>query len=293
MRTHTKTFDIRFTEKEYERLCKRAEKSGLPKTTYIRHMINGYAPKEQPPVSFYDFLSRWAVHPVEVAWERQKQFIADASHELKTPLTVILSNADMLCKDGTFEDKKMTRRMEHIKSEAGRMKHLVDDMLSLARSDNVGKTAVPGKIDFSDIVTSAMLIYEPILYDEKKKLIYDVNSNLIVSGDAEQLQQLIHVLMDNAAKYCSEGGFVKVELLATDRKHVLLKVYNDGEPIPKEDLSKIFLRFYRRDEARSAQGGFGLGLSIARAIVSDHSGKIWAENSKEQGNTFCVLLPLA
>ena len=237
-------------------------------------------------------LSRWAVRPVERAWEQQKQFIADASHELKTPLTVILSNADMLCADQAFADDKKMRRMEHIQAEAIRMKQLVEDMLSLAKSDSAPETAVFSQIDFSYLITNILLIYEPIVFDEKKKLTYELQNSLAVMGDSERLKQLIHILLDNARKYCPQEGNIRIDLTANERGHLLLTVFNEGEPIPQDELEKIFLRFYRRDQSRNEHESFGLGLSIAHSIVKDHGGTIWAESKKEAGNTFFVSLPL-
>lgn len=238
-------------------------------------------------------LARRAVRPVEIAWDRQKQFIADASHELKTPLTVILSNADMLCADESFTDEKKVRRMKHIQDEAVRMKKLVEDLLILAKSDSVGQIAVFQKVDLSYIVTNIILIYEPVIFDEKKKLTYKVQNALMVMGNTERLQQLIHALLDNALKYCPQEGTIQIDLSETERGHILLKVFNEGDPIPQEELEKIFLRFYRRDKSRSAHDSFGLGLSIAYSIVKDHRGKIWADSETGVGNTFYVTLPPA
>lgn len=238
-------------------------------------------------------LSRWAVRPVEIAWEQQKQFVANASHELKTPLTVILSNTDMLRAEKDLGDDKNGRRMEHVHAEALRMKQLVEDMLTLAQSDSTEKTAIDDVADFSYMVKSVVLMYEPLIYDEGKKLSYDIEENLFIRGDLSQLQQAIHILLDNAQKYSSANGSIGVTLRKSDHKHLLLKVSNTGIPIAKDELERIFLRFYRRDEARSEHGSFGLGLSIAQGIVTMHRGKIWAESDEKGENRFCISLPLS
>ncbi len=238
------------------------------------------------------FLARWAVRPVEIAWEQQKQFIANASHELKTPLTVILSNADMLRTEKNLEGDKNFRRMEHIHGAALRMKELVEDMLTLAKSDSGERTAINSVVDFSYIVKSTLLVYEPIFYDESKKLSYQIEDGLFVRGDILRLQQIIHILLDNARKYSSAQGAIQVSLNKSGHKSLLLKIANEGVPIPKGELDKIFLRFYRRDESRSEHDSFGLGLSIAQSIVSGHKGKIWAESDEILGNSFSVSLPL-
>ena len=238
------------------------------------------------------FLARWAVRPVETAWERQRQFITNASHELKTPLTVILSNADMLKSDKAFESEKNARRMEHIHAEAVRMRRLVEDMLLLAKSDSAGNSAAHVILDFSDIVKSAVLVYEPIVFDGGGKLTFEVEEGLTVMGDSQQLRQAMHILLDNAQKYLVAGGGVRVGLGKAERDTLLLMVENEGVPIPAEELEQIFLRFYRRDESRSEHGSFGLGLSIAQSIVNEHRGKIWAESDGNSKNRFYVSLPL-
>jgi len=239
------------------------------------------------------FLARWTVRPVERSWARQRQFIADASHELKTPLTVILSNADMLSEDEVYTGGKKFRRLEHIQEEARRMKKLVEALLELARSDDAENIRIQERVDFSFIVTSAVLTFEPVIYDERKKISHMVRNDLFVTGDATRLQQLISILLDNAVKYCPKEGQILVDLKEGDKKTVVLTVINDGEPIPKEALNQIFERFYRIDKARSAPGSFGLGLSIAESIVREHGGKIWAGSDSETGNGFYVSLPLA
>lgn len=238
------------------------------------------------------FLSRWAVRPMELAWKKQRQFVADASHELKTPLTVILSNAEMLSANGAFTDEKKSRRMEHIRAEAARMKKLVEDLLTLAKTDSTKSTMVRERVDFSFLMTSTVLTFEPIVFDDRKKLTYEVQDKIFVVGDAQRLQQLLSILLDNALKYCPSGGLITINLKEIDKKTALLTVFNDGEPIPKEEIAQIFQRFYRIDKSRSAHGSFGLGLAIAESIVREHRGKIWVESDDKRGNSFFVALPL-
>lgn len=238
------------------------------------------------------FLSRWAVRPVELAWKKQRQFVADASHEIKTPLTIILSNAEMLSAPETFTDEKKSRRMEHIRAEAARMKKLVDDLLTLAKTDGTKGIMVRERVDFSFLMTRTILTFEPIVFDDRKKLTYKVQENIFVAGEAQHLQQLLSILLDNAVKYCPSGGLIWISLNEIDKKNALLTVFNDGEPIPKEEIAQIFQRFYRIDQSRSARGSFGLGLAIAENIVREHDGKLWVESDDENGNSFFVSLPL-
>ena len=231
-------------------------------------------------------LARWAVKPVETAWMQQKQFVGDASHELKTPLTVILSNADMIL-DHPQEDQR--RWAENIKEEAMRMKRLTEELLSLARTDDTQRKPVLEPVDFSYLATDMVLSYEPVVFESGRTLSYEVADGLTVLGDPAGLSQLLGVLLENAVRYSSPGGAIALRLEAAG-KSARLSVANTGEPISSENLSRIFERFYRGDPSRHGDGGHGLGLSIARGVAEAHKGKIWAES--ENGlNTFFVLLP--
>lgn len=230
-------------------------------------------------------LARWAVRPVEQAWNQQKQFVGDASHELKTPLTVILSNADMLL---AHPNDGNTRWAENIKAEAQRMKALTQELLSLARSDDETRRPVMETVDLSYLVTDSVLSFEPAVFESGHELSYDVAPGLSLLGDAAGLSQLCGILLDNALKYASPGGAVRVKLEAAG-KSVRLSVSNEGDPIPQQDLARIFERFYRADPSRHGEG-HGLGLAIARRVAELHKGKIWAE-SGEGVNTFIVTLP--
>lgn len=236
-------------------------------------------------------LSRWAVKPAEQAWIRQKQFVADASHELKTPLTVILSNAEMLIEDTSINSPKAQNRISHIHAEAGQMKQLINKMIELAKNDDGTGKAQFTKVNFSEIVQRVYLMQEPVFYDGGKTLQESIQQNLFVNGDRQRLQELVSILLDNAYKYSRPESTVTVTLIKDDKSKLILKVASFGEPIPKESLDKIFARFFQLDSSRSGTGSFGLGLAIAQGIVSSHDGTIWAE-SNEQINTFLVSLPI-
>ena len=233
-------------------------------------------------------LSKWVVRPVEIAWENQKQFIANASHELKTPLTVILSNSEMLTESESITDEKDIKRSDHINAEARRMKKLLEDMLVLAKTDKAVNPTIFGTVDFSYILKSAVLMYETIAYEEGKKIQTNIDDDVSVMGDAEKLKQVAHILLDNAIKYSSKNTTINVVLKKRENNSVSLMVENTGEPIPENELQQIFLRFYRRDESRSEHDSFGLGLSIAQSIVEEHKGKIWAESDGISTNRFFV-----
>lgn len=232
------------------------------------------------------WLSGLAVKPVKRAWEQQKQFVADASHELKTPLTVILANNNIMMshKDSTVADERQW--LESTEEEANHMKKLIDNMLFLAKSD-AGETKMQlSKVDFSEIAEACALNFEPVAFEKEIMTDAQIESGITLNGDATQLNQLAHILVDNAVKYADSGTTVTIRL----QKHgdrVEFSVNNKGNPIPKEDIEHIFDRFYRAEKSRTTKG-YGLGLSIARRITEGMNGKILVESNKENGTTFTV-----
>ncbi len=232
-------------------------------------------------------LSWWATRPVERAWRQQRQFLSDASHELKTPLTVILSNAEML--ESAPLDERPARWADNIRSEARQMKTLVEEMLTLARADSMAAPAVLGDASLSEAAEDCALAFEPVAFEAGKPLEYQLAEDVLVMGDREKLRRLVSILLDNAIKYGAPGGAVSLALERRDRQAVLT-VSNPGE-IPAEHLSRLFERFYRADASRGEQSGFGLGLSIADAIAREHRGTLRAESGG--GVTrFVLSLPL-
>ena len=219
-------------------------------------------------------LSWWATRPVERAWRQQRQFLSDASHELKTPLTVILSNAEML-ESAPLEDRP-ARWADNIRSEARRMKQLVEEMLTLARADSMTASAVLGDVSLSEAAEDCVLAFEPVAFEAEKALEYRLAEEVCVLGDGEKLRRLVSILLDNAIKYGAPGGAVSLALERRDRQ-AALTVSNPGE-IPAEHLPRLFERFYRADASRGEQSGFGLGLSIAGAIAREHKGALRAES---------------
>ena len=219
-------------------------------------------------------LSWWATRPVERAWRQQRQFLSDASHELKTPLTVILSNAEML--DAASLEDRPARWADNIRSEARRMRTLVEEMLTLARADSMAAPAVLGDASLSEAAEDCALAFEPVAFEAGKALEYRLAEDVTVPGDGEKLRRLVSVLLDNAIKYGAPGGAVSLALERRDRQAVLT-VSNPGE-IPAEHLSRLFERFYRADASRGERSGFGLGLSIADTIAREHRGTLRAES---------------
>ena len=234
-------------------------------------------------------LSRWATRPVEKAWRQQRQFLSDASHELKTPLTVILSNAELMESAGLEE--RPARWADNIRSEAQQMKTLVEEMLTLARADSMERSTVFSQTSLSDISIDCILLFEPVAFESGKHLEYSIRKDLFVSGDSDSLKRLISILLDNAIKYGVPGGIIRLTADLNDRG-VRLEVSNEngGKAIPADVLPHLFERFYRADASRGEQSGFGLGLSIAATIAADHKGTLKAESDAES-TRFILTLP--
>ena len=235
-------------------------------------------------------LSHWVIKPVAKAWDQQRQFVADASHELKTPLSVIMANAELMQgEDATEEDKKAYSG--NILGVTYQMRSLVENMLEMARVDNGTVNMNFDTVDLSQLVGDAALSFQ-LLYEERGMgLRCAAAEDIAISGSEQHLYQVMDVLLDNALKYSTPGGMVTVDLRRAGRNCVLA-VSGPGEPISGEDLKNIFKRFYRADKARAMNGSYGLGLSIAESIVEAHKGRIWAE-SEEGMNTFFVQLPVS
>ena len=231
-------------------------------------------------------LSGFVTRPVAQTWQNQQQFLSDASHELKTPLTVILSSADLL---KTSAQPEQRQYVDNISVESRRMKALVEDMLTLSRTES-GRAAPFAPLDLSDLVTDAALRFEPVAFEAGQPLQYDIQNGASLSGDRQQLDQLLDILLDNAVKYAAKGAPIRLTLDISG-KNAVLAVENPGDPIPPDKLPHIFDRFYRVDDARTGAGGFGLGLAIAQQIVRRHKGTITAA-SDARATRFTVTLPL-
>ncbi len=237
------------------------------------------------------FLSRLALKPVEEAWTQQQQFVADASHELKTPLTVILANAGIV--EGHPEETVASQNkwIRYIQEEAQRMKGLVEDMLFLAKHDDARRSTKAQLCNLSDLVTGCVLRFESVAFESGVELDSEIQPKLSIHGDLDCLERLVMILLDNAVKYAGEAGRVRLELQRRQERGVLA-VTNTGEPIPPEYLAHLFQRFYRVDGSRSRKkGGYGLGLAIAQTIVQAHRGQIEVSSDAQRGTCFTVTLP--
>lgn len=238
------------------------------------------------------YFANKSIKPIEAAWIKQNQFIADASHELKTPLTTINTNIDVLLSKGGSTIDAEKKWLMYIKDESTRMAKLTNDLLYLAKVDHSAESkTVFSEISLSNEVQSVLLTMEAVVFEKGLKLFDDIDENISIKGDPAQIKQLVMILLDNAVKYTKSGGEIYVKLTHTD-KHAYLSVKNTGDGIPPEDAEKIFDRFYRSDKSRSRSGGgYGLGLAIAKSIVTTHSGSIKLNTSLGKYTEFVAKLP--
>ena len=225
------------------------------------------------------------IRPTAEAWEQQKRFVADASHDLKTPLTVILANADILREQ---PEKTVGEQMQWVNGtaeEAERMRGLVNEMLELARSEDRRAVAL-APLSVSDLCERTVLQFEPVAFEKGVELEAEIAPDVVIPAHEESFVRLLHILVDNAVKYSPRGETVKITL-APRGNGTELSVRNGGAPIAPEDLPHLFERFYRADKARSV-GGFGLGLSIAKQLAGNMKGKIAVTSNERDGTVFTV-----
>lgn len=214
--------------------------------------------------------SRRAIQPLIESYQKQNQFITDAGHELKTPLTVISANSELARM--TYGDSEW---FDGIDRQVQRMNKLVRELITLAKMDEQQKLDFE-PFNLSDALYDVMLPFEQVLTRQEKKLIYDITDDITLKGNESSIRELISILIDNAAKYCTEQGTVHVTLHTVNNK-IHLGITNDFPDAENCDFSAIFDRFYRADKSRKSDGSYGLGLSIAKNIVEMHHGTITAK----------------
>ncbi|GHV27643.1 histidine kinase [Clostridia bacterium] len=236
------------------------------------------------------FIARWMVRPVERSWQQQQRFLADASHELKTPLTVILANMTILMSRDSESVGQPTKWIENTEAEAHKMRRLVDQMLFLAKSDMEKEEPRFTPVNISDLAIGACLTFESVAFDKEVTIdASQVTPNIIAQGDSAALDRLLGILLDNAVKFSPTGETVTVSL-TIHGSWARISVHNMGEQLTQQTKEHLFERFYRADSARSSEG-YGLGLAIAQSIVYAHHGTIRVE-SDEGGTLFIVKLLL-
>ena len=214
-------------------------------------------------------LSKKAVKPIAESYEKQKQFVTDANHELKTPLTLILANLDIA--EGELGKNEW---LDDIRTEGHRMAELVNQLVALSRMDEEGQPLNVAEVSFGELVADTVSEFEPLAKDRGKALTASVDKEITCLGDEALLHRLVGILMDNAIKYCDQGGEINVMLHRGRR--IVLTVENTYAAVSELELNRLFDRFYRADKARKFTGGYGVGLSMAKAIVEKHKGEIFA-----------------
>ena len=237
------------------------------------------------------YLTNKTIRPIKQAFDKQKQFIADASHELKTPLTIIKTNTSLILSNPDDSVKYQVKWINYINSQIDRMSKLIDEMLSLAKLDAQESNINLLPINISKIIESMILMFDAIIYENNLNLESDIKKDVFVHGDKENLKRLFSILMDNAIKHTNKNGTLSIKLFI-DRNKVKIIVKNTGQGIAKENLEKIFDRYYRADNSRDREtGGYGLGLAIAKSIVLKHKGKIYAQSTLNKNTSFIIELP--
>ena len=233
------------------------------------------------------FVSGRIIRPIAESYEKQKRFITDAGHEIKTPLTIINANADVLEMEyGGIES------VNDIKQQTKRLTILTNQLISLARMEESENNIKTEEVSFSDITREICDSFKALAEIQNKRLLCETEASVNIRADGVKLGQLVSILIDNAIKYSADEGEISVELVKQNRSAILTVTNKTKENISKEQLEHVFERFYRTDDSRnSATGGHGIGLSLAKAIVNLHGGKIYAASNNENVFKITAVLP--
>jgi signal transduction histidine kinase len=230
------------------------------------------------------------IEGLQESFERQKQFVSDASHELRTPIAVIQGYVNLLGRWGKDDREVLEESIDAIKSETENMKKLLEQLLFLARGDNISYQLEKKEFELSELIED--IVKETKLIDQTHEIEYFFDQNTWIYADPKLIKQMLRILMDNSIKFTPVNGKIRI---ASEKynNHVVIRVEDSGIGIPKEDIPYIFDRFYRSDKSRTkATGGAGLGLSIAKWVVESHNGNIEVESQLEKGTKMIVKLPI-
>ena len=231
-----------------------------------------------------------AIRPIREAWEKQKQFVADASHELKTPLSIIHANCDALAASRDDTIGNQMKWIDYIRGGADRMAKLVHDLLILARTDDERASPRDVRFNLSEVIGEVARSMEAAALSKGLSFTRSIEPDLIAVGDPDGIRQAAEILLDNAVKYANPGGWISLSLIRTGRR-ALFSVANSGPGIAKEDLPRVFDRFFRADRSRTHRdGSFGLGLPIAQSIIRRHGGEIRVRSEENVSTTFSFSL---
>ncbi len=231
------------------------------------------------------FLSRlitlWIISPAVEAFKKQKEFVADASHELKTPLAVIMASSDELeNKDSSEETRRIC--IENIRYESDRMNRLILGLLELSRLENTDRRTSYAREDLSRLIEKTALVFEGIAFEQGVAIETDIKEGIVFLCSKDEMEKMLSVIIDNAVKHSYKGSAVKVSA-QKEKGRIRIRITNQGDPIPAEDRDRIFERFYRADKARNRdENRYGLGLAIAKEIARNHNGdiRVYCENGK-------------
>lgn len=234
------------------------------------------------------YLTNKTIEPIKESFEKQKQFIADASHELKTPLAIIRTNTSLVLSNKDKTVNSQIKWINYINNQTERMAKLIDEMLSLTKLDT-GREIIEFSIfDLSKLLNNILLTFEAVIFESKIELETNISDDIFIKGDKESIKKVCIILLDNAIKYTNTNGKISV-FLNLNKSRVKLIVKNTGDGIKNEELDKIFERFYRIDSSRAREtGGYGLGLSIAKSIIESHNGRIYAESNLGKDTTLVI-----
>lgn len=229
-----------------------------------------------------NILTKWLVRPVKDSFDKQKQFILDASHELKTPISIIMASAEAL--EENCEEKKW---LNNIKSESERMNKLVVDLLDLSKLENTEQKEIYNEVDLSKLIKNKSLSFESLMFEQELELVLDIEKNIKFKCNQDRIKELLSILIDNAIKHGYNKSKIEIKLVKNKDK-IRLSVKNRGDSISLEEQEKIFERFYRADKSRNRDSNrYGLGLAIAKNIVNNHKGNI-SVNCRNGYTTFIV-----
>ncbi len=236
------------------------------------------------------YFSNRTMKPLVEVWQKQKQFVADASHELKTPISIINANYDLLIANSEETIQSQMKWLDYIRIGTDRMTKLTNSLLMLAKFDDPEKILKKTSFDLSKTIQEVVFSMEAAILEKGIESIVSIPENITVNSDPEGLTQVVSILLDNAIKYTDGNGRISITF-AQSNNQVVFSVRNSGKGISKQDLSKIFDRFYRADQSRTNEnGGHGLGLSIAKAIIDALGGRIRAESVEGEYTTFTFCL---
>jgi signal transduction histidine kinase len=237
------------------------------------------------------FLASKTLIPIQKSWEKQSQFAADASHELRTPLAVIRTHLELLFRHPSNTIEQESLAIYKSLSEVDRISKLVEDLLTLARTDSNDQLINPSMFLLDELLTFIVQQFQPIAETKDISLSGNIDSNLMYYGDKERLHQLFVILLDNALKFTHSTG--KVDIFChKEGNSIKISIEDSGIGIPSEDLPRVFDRFYRSDKNRERKGGTGLGLSIAKWIVEVHDGTIKIDSKENEGTKVLIKLPI-